>query len=66
MNAEACRWMFVNGFVQNFNQHRESNFSPSDVITADESASRWHGQGGFWINHWFPQCIAIDRKPEFG
>jgi hypothetical protein len=66
MSTEAYRWLLVDGFVDNFNSYRESNFSPSDVICADESISRWYGQGGYWINHGLPQYIAIDRKPEFG
>jgi hypothetical protein len=56
----------VDDFVTNFNSYRETNFSPSDLICADESISRWYGQGGYWINHGLPQYIAIDRKPEFG
>jgi hypothetical protein len=66
MSTEAYRWLLVDGFVDNFNEYRESNFSPSDLICADESMSRWYGQGGYWINHGLPQYIAIDRKPEFG
>jgi hypothetical protein len=66
MSTEAYRWMLVDEFVENFNKFRESNFSPSDIICADESMSRWYGQGGYWINHGLPQYIAIDRKPEFG
>ena len=66
MGSEAYRWLIVDGFVEKFNRYRESNFTPSDLICADESISRWYGQGGFWINHGLPQYIAIDRKPEFG
>jgi hypothetical protein len=66
MSTEAYRWLLVDGFVENFNRYRETNFSPSDLICADESISRWYGQGGYWINHGLPQYIAIDRKPEFG
>jgi hypothetical protein len=66
MSTEAYRWLLVDGFVNNFNDYREANFSPSDLICADESMSRWYGQGGYWINHGLPQYIAIDRKPEFG
>jgi hypothetical protein len=66
MSTEAYRWLLVDGFVDNFNRYREANFSPSDLICADESISRWYGQGGYWINHGLPQYIAIDRKPEFG
>ncbi len=66
MSTEAYRWMLVDGFVENFNRYRETNFFPLDVICADESISRWYGQGGYWINHGLPQYIAIDRKPEFG
>jgi hypothetical protein len=66
MSTEAYRWLLVDGFVENFNNYRECNFSPSDLICADESISRWYGQGGYWINHGLPQYIAIDRKPEFG
>jgi hypothetical protein len=66
MSTEAYRWLLVDAFVNNFNWYRETNFSPSDLICADKSISRWYGQGGYWINHRLPQYIAIDRKPEFG
>ena len=66
MSAEAHRWMLVDGFVDNFNQHRELNFSLSDLICADKSMSHWLGQGGHWINYGLPQCIAINWKPKFG
>jgi hypothetical protein len=66
MSTEAYRWLLVDGFVDKFNSYRETNFFPSELICADESMSRWYGQGGYWINHGLPQYIAIDRKPEFG
>jgi hypothetical protein len=57
----------VDGFVNNFNNYRESNFLPFDLVCADKSISHcWYGQGGYWINHGLPQFIAIDHKPEFG
>jgi hypothetical protein len=60
MSTEAYRWLLVDGFVDEINSYREKNFSPSDLICADESMSRWYGQGGYWINHGLPQYIAID------
>jgi hypothetical protein len=66
MSYEAYRWLLVDGFVTNFNSYRETNLCPSDLICADESISRWYGQGGYWINHGLPQYIVIDQKPGFG
>jgi Transposase IS4 len=66
MSSEKYRWLLVEDFVQNFNNHRASNFNPSDLICVDESMSRWYGQGGDWINHGLPMYVAIDRKPENG
>jgi len=59
-------WMLVDDFVQNFNDHREDNYYPSDQICADESISRWYGLGGIWINTGLPMYVAIDRKPDNG
>jgi hypothetical protein len=64
--SEDYRWMLIDGFVRNFNEHRASYFNPSDLICVDESMSRWYGQGGSWINHGLPQYVAINRKPENG
>jgi hypothetical protein len=45
------RWKLVADFVQYINAHRATNFTPSDLISVDESMSRWYGQGGHWIEH---------------
>jgi hypothetical protein len=66
VSSEQYRWMLVDDFVNNFNDHRANYFNPSDLICVDESMSRWYGQGGHWINHGLPQYVAIDRKPENG
>ena len=65
-SSEKYSWMLVKDFVDNFNDHRKSNFVPSDRICVDESISRWYGLGGYWINMGLPQYVAIDRKPENG
>jgi Transposase IS4 len=66
MSSECYRWMLVDDFVTNFNNHRAAQFYPSHLICVDESMSRWYGQGGEWINHGLPFYVAIDRKPENG
>jgi hypothetical protein len=66
MSSETYRWLLVDDHVMNFNDHRESTFTPSSHICADESISRWYGLGGEWINIGLPMYIAIDRKPENG
>jgi Transposase IS4 len=66
MSLETYRWMLIDGFIRNFNQHRANNFIPSDRICVDESFSRWYGQGGNWINHGLPMFISMERKPEDG
>jgi hypothetical protein len=66
MSHSSYRWMLVDSFVDRFNQHRVSNYIPSDQICVDESISRWYGHGGSWINKGLPEYIAIDRKPENG
>lgn len=66
VSSEKYRWQLVDGFVKRFNEHRASQFIPSDLICVDESISRWYGQGGDWINHGLPMYVAIDRKPENG
>ncbi len=66
MLSEAYRWMQVEDFVKNFNEHRASFFSPDWMICVDESISRWYGLGGHWINTGLPMYVSIDRKPEDG
>ena len=66
MSSEAYRWLLVEDFVENFNQHRASFFSPGWQICVDESISRWYGLGGHWINIGLPMYVAMDRKPEDG
>ena len=64
MSSEQYRWLLVEGFVRNFNEHRSQFFSPSWHLCVDESISRWYGLGGHWINMGLPMYVAIDRKPE--
>jgi Transposase IS4 len=66
MTSERYRWLLVDDFVKNYNDHRAVNFRPSQLICVDESMSRWYGQGGSWINIGLPNYVAIDRKPENG
>eukprot|EP00171_Calliarthron_tuberculosum_P006804 IDg6804t1 len=40
MSSEQYRWRLVDDFVERFNAHRVSNFSPSDRICVDESMSK--------------------------
>jgi hypothetical protein len=66
ISSEKYRWMLVDGFIINFNQHPASKFIPSDRMVVDKSFSRWYGQGGTWINHGLLMFISMDRKPEDG
>ena len=66
MSHEAYRWLLVEDFVANFNEHRQQFFSPSWHMCADESISRWYGLGGHWINMGLPMYVAMDQKPEDG
>jgi len=66
MSHEAWRWMLVDGFVDNINNHRATHYKASDLICVDESIARWYGLGGTWINMGLPMYVAIDRKPEDG
>ena len=63
---EAHQCKLVEDFVTHFNEYRTQLFSPLDLICADESISRWYGQGGHWINLGLPMYVEIDRKPENG
>ena len=63
---EDHRWKLVEDFVTHSNEYRTQLFSPSDIICADESISRWYGQGGHWINLGFPMYATMGRKPENG
>jgi Transposase IS4 len=56
---ETCR------LVQ-FHKHQARMLIPSEHICADESISRWYGQGDKWSNHGLPMYVAIDQKPEHG
>ena len=66
MSSETYRWMLIDDFIENFNNHRACNFVPSSTICVDESIVRWYGLGGDWINMGLPMYVAIDRKPENG
>ena len=65
-NHEAHLWKLVEDIVTHFNEYRIQLFSPLDLICADESISRWYGQGSHWINSGLPIHVSIDRKPENG
>ena len=60
------RWKLFEDFVTHFNKYHTQLFSPSDLICADESISRWYVQGGHWINSGLPMYVTMDRKPENG
>ena len=62
MTTQEYHWKLVDSFVKIINNYRALNFSPSDLITVDESIIRWYGQGGKGINHGLPCYVAIDRK----
>ena len=64
MSHEAWRWMLVDDFVNNFNDHRQAFYKPSWLICVDESISRWYGLGGSWINIALPHYVAMDRKAK--
>ena len=66
MSSESYRWLLVQDFVDNFNEHRSSFFLPGWLVCVDESISRWYGLGGHWINMGLPMYVSIDRKPEDG
>ena len=66
MSSETYRWMLVQDFIANFNDHRASFFLPGFLLCVDESISRWYGLGGHWINMGLPMYVSIDRKPEDG
>ena len=61
---EKDRWLLVDNFVQEFNDHREFTFVTSYFIYAEKKISRWYGQGGHWINMGLPIYISIYQKPE--
>ena len=63
---EGHRWMLVEDFVRNINNHREKYYVPCWILCADESISRWYGLGGHWINCGLPQYVALDRKLDDG
>ena len=66
MSTQTYRWMLIKDFVVQFNEHRQTQFTPSDLLIVDESMSRWYGQGGMWINIALPNYVALDRKPDSG
>jgi hypothetical protein len=66
MSLEAYRWLLLQDFVENFNEHHSQYFHPGWLLCVDESMSRWYGLGGHWINMGLPMYVAIDTKPEDG
>ena len=37
MPASEYRWMLIDDMVNNFNEHKEEKYNPSDKVTGDES-----------------------------
>jgi hypothetical protein len=66
MSCEAYRWLLIEDFVKNYNEHRRQFFHPGWLVCVDESMSRWYGLGGHWINIGLPMYVAMERKPEDG
>ena len=66
MSSETYRWLLIQDFVSNFNEHRSQFFSLGWLICVNESMSRWYGLGGHWINMGLPMYVSIDRKLEDG
>jgi Transposase IS4 len=64
--SEKYRWMLLDNFVHEFNEHRWDYFITTDCICVDESFSRWYEHGCAWINIRLPCYISFDRKPEDG
>jgi Transposase IS4 len=42
MSCEAYRWLLIEDFVANFNEHRAQYFHPGWLVCVDESMSRWY------------------------
>ena len=66
MSHEDHRWKLVEDFATKFNKYCTQLFSPSDFICADESISRWYGQGGHWINFGLLMYVAMGRNTNNG
>ena len=63
--SHEAHWQkLVEDLVTNFDEYHTQPLSPSDLICADESISRWYGQGGHWINLWLPMCVAMGKQPQ--
>ena len=60
MSHEAYRWLLVEDFVANFNEHQQQYFSPSWHMCTEASISHWYGLGGHWINMGLPMYVAMD------
>lgn len=56
------RWILINGFVEEINEHRPSQVAPSYLICVDEILCRLYGLGWEWLDVGLPR--AINRKPE--
>ena len=59
-------YLFMQDFVDSFNNHRRKFFNPGSSLTVDESFAEWNGVGGSWINIGLPMYMSLDRKPHDG
>ena len=66
MSSERYRWMLVDDFIANFNEHRQRTFVPGSHLEVDESIIRWYGMGGGYISAGLPMYVDLDRKPDSG
>ena len=63
---EAHQCKLVEEFLTNSNEYHTQLLSPSDLICANKSISRWYGQCGHWIHLGLPMYMTTERNPESG
>ena len=58
------RWKIIKYFINEFIDHRASNYYPSDRICVYEPFCMWYRLGRHWMNMELPNYVAMDRKHE--
>ena len=61
--AKDTHW-FIDGPLEQFNDHMQNSFRPSYLGTMDETGPAWHGEEGEDDYNKCPQVTIVLRKPE--
>lgn len=66
MHNKTYCWQLVQDFVDAFNLHCVTMFTPSGILCLEKSMIRWYRLGGHWIPLDLPHYTPMEQKPNNG